>query len=555
MALVYDRINEDVMADSRRSVGTADIPAPEGLSYIPYQVAGIEYASERNTLIGDEMGLGKTIQALGTINNLGSDRVLVIAPPSLLKNWEREADKWLVEDPPTHIIKDGKPSSWTMPDDGPGVAIIGYSNLAKHRHNLRASDWDMVIQDEGHYIGNLGAQRTPEVVGCVADACKTPGLPDNAGLSPIAADRKLILTGTPYDAKTAELWPLITYLAPQHWGSSSDSAAQQKFRQRFYDARNRRGRNLGQLQRELRSTVMLRRTGDDVNDQVQLGPLERRTIILEAGSEEERLAVKRSGDLNVSPMDADIARPENAPKFTEISRILGEAALAKAPQVGRYVAEAAQEEPSVFFAYHRGLFHAVSDELDRAGIKHDVIDGGVPAAERAKMVQRFQDGRTQAILLSQGTGKEGFTLTRSRRAIFGDLSWRPTDLLQAEKRIHRIGQDKDVLAEYLVLDQSLDAMQADVMARKMQAIAGGLGVSETAEEFCGPECETDDDLYLPPLRPSEAQQRMEFCKNAPHTPESRAQVERWVESDVKESLKNCDRRRSPPGFPTRGGAG
>ena len=45
------------------------IPAPEGLTYMPFQRGGIAYALSRpNTLFGDEMGLGKTIQALGCIN-------------------------------------------------------------------------------------------------------------------------------------------------------------------------------------------------------------------------------------------------------------------------------------------------------------------------------------------------------------------------------------------------------------------------------------------------------------------------------------------------------
>ncbi len=36
------------------------VPSPEGLDYLPYQKAGIQYALERkSTLIGDEMGLGK----------------------------------------------------------------------------------------------------------------------------------------------------------------------------------------------------------------------------------------------------------------------------------------------------------------------------------------------------------------------------------------------------------------------------------------------------------------------------------------------------------------
>lgn len=45
---------------SRATDAEIDVPAPEGLRYLPYQKAGIAYALKRqNTLIADEMGLGK----------------------------------------------------------------------------------------------------------------------------------------------------------------------------------------------------------------------------------------------------------------------------------------------------------------------------------------------------------------------------------------------------------------------------------------------------------------------------------------------------------------
>jgi len=77
----------------------ADIPVPDGLAYMPFQLAGIHYASQRpNTLIADDMGLGKTIQAIGVSNADNSIRsVLVICPASLRLNWRREWEKWCVK--------------------------------------------------------------------------------------------------------------------------------------------------------------------------------------------------------------------------------------------------------------------------------------------------------------------------------------------------------------------------------------------------------------------------------------------------------------------------
>ena len=549
----------DVVAASRRASSDSNIPAPEGLDYFPYQKAGIDFASQRNTLIADEMGLGKTIQALGTANNLSADRVLIVAPPTLLGNWQREADTWLVENPPTHVVKDGKASSWNIPEAGPAVAIIGYSNLSKHRDSIREGEWDMVVLDEGHYLGNLDAQRTQEVVGCVKDACRSPkAAGEGDGITPIEADRKLVLTGTPFDAKTSQLFPLVSYLAPEQWGAPGRQA-QSEFSRRYYDTTRKRGRNLDELQERLRSTVMLRRTGDDVFDQVPLGPIERRTIILDPETEAERVAINQAGNVNIPPAEADLVSDKVA--FTAMSRVLRETAMAKAPQVGRYMATAAREEPVVFFSNYPDVLQTVADELDGAGVKYGIIDGSITdKGKRAQVAWDFQSGKTDAILLSLGTGKEGLTLTRSRRMIFNDLSWKPTDLMQAEKRIHRIGQKGDVLVEYMVLNHSLDGHQADVMARKIHSMAGGVGLSKSAEDLAGSKNPDEpdgdafvEDLATPPAvatmpAGSELEQRLELCESAP-SELTAARVRKFAEQDVGKARRVLESTAIRSGLP------
>lgn len=66
---------------SKSTSSNITIPVPDGLTYFPFQKAGIEYALKRNsTLIADEMGFyGKTIQAIGFINAKDDvERVLIV---------------------------------------------------------------------------------------------------------------------------------------------------------------------------------------------------------------------------------------------------------------------------------------------------------------------------------------------------------------------------------------------------------------------------------------------------------------------------------------------
>lgn len=62
----------------------------------PYQRTGVDKA-----ILADDMGLGKTVQAISALrvlfNTGAATNALVIAPRSLLANWEDELSKWAPE--------------------------------------------------------------------------------------------------------------------------------------------------------------------------------------------------------------------------------------------------------------------------------------------------------------------------------------------------------------------------------------------------------------------------------------------------------------------------
>jgi len=87
------------LAASLQTASIYEAPAPEGLSYLPYQKVFFENVraskgKRPGLLLADEMGLGKSVMALGAINdNADFRRVLVVCPACLKLNWAREAQK------------------------------------------------------------------------------------------------------------------------------------------------------------------------------------------------------------------------------------------------------------------------------------------------------------------------------------------------------------------------------------------------------------------------------------------------------------------------------
>lgn len=439
-----------------------DVPAPEGLAYLPYQRVGISFALGReHTLIADEMGLGKTIESLGVLNADPTVKfVLIVCPASLKLNWQREAERWLVEE--RRIGVAGK----TFPDDA-DVVIINYDILAKWAKKLRRV-WDVLIVDECHYVKNKKAKRSKR-------------------LYAIEARRKLFLTGTPVLNRPAELWAAISYLAPDEfpsfWAFAKRYCKPQKGR---YGWDFGGAANLSELHDRLCSTIMIRRTKADVLD--DLPPKRRQVIELasdhlaglirvedEAWREHERRLAKLRR-ITRAPRGREITTEEmkrlregvNA-SFGQLAKLRQVTALAKVPLVVAHLRDVLEDIPKVVvFAHHRAV---VAELAEPFGDEAVTLTGGDSLEDRQAAVDRFQEDETCRVFVGSITAAGlGLTLTAASHVIFAELAWVPAHLTQAEDRTHRIGQTDSVLVQHLVLQDSLDARMVGTLLGKQHVI-------------------------------------------------------------------------------------
>jgi len=448
------------------------IPAPQGKTYLPYQIKGINYClGARGTLLADEMGLGKTVQAIGCMNAIKAQRVLIICPKSLKQNWHNELDAWQTHKPATLV-----------------VCTYGEAKAFKHSE----IEWDLLILDECHYVKNAHSKRS-QLVKHIADKCK---------------GKILGLTGTPMENCPVELWPLLQIVNPEVWDPPTKPNRFIKepevktthpgegphfwaFALRYCDAKKTRFKlgnryqtawdfkgasNLPELQAKLRSTCMVRRLKKDVLPEL---PEKRRQLIVLKGKSNSSAGLDRWAESLTEENYFERIKDLRADKvlFEEYSTKRHMEALAKTDECIELIEDALDSgQKLVVFAYHLDVIAKIETALNWSNPGIAVtLTGGDSAADRAHVVKRFQEDESCRVFVgSIGAAGVGITLTASSHVIFVELEPVPGRMNQSEDRVHRIGQKDMVLVWHLLMDGSICARIAKILVKKQAVITAAL---------------------------------------------------------------------------------
>ena len=104
-----------------------------------------------------------------------------------------------------------------------------------------------------------------------------------------------------------------------------------------------------------------------------------------------------------------------------------------------------------------------------------LITGEQDADERQDAIDRFQAGALRSLVCTLGAGNVGITLTAAQTVLLVDRPWTPGDAVQAEDRLHRIGQRSAVTAIWLQAngaDEALDALLGEKQERAELVLSG-----------------------------------------------------------------------------------
>jgi superfamily II DNA or RNA helicase len=502
----------------------------EGLELRPHQLRGLDWLATLhirglNGILCDDMGLGKTVQTLalfGWLLERGEPGpFLVVAPLSTLDNWAAEAEKWL-------------PRARTMVYRGPKVlreplrkrlrhvdfdlCVVSFELVARDATAFKRPLWAYAVVDEGHRMKNRKARLTRTMRDVVR------------------SKHRIVLSGTPLQNDSAELWTLLNFLLPSLFDSAEDFTAW--FAAPFSSSPaedDDEGLTLeerlivvARLHKVLEPFLLRRRKEDVLAD---LPPKKEVLLRVPLSAWQKRItsdvtvhhALVSSGPDGITKPRAlnnaimhlrkAAAHPwlcEGAAKavaagtgatFTGGDDLASVAARGGTQEMEpAYPMSVCEPRDEVWrvsgklalihnilpklraFGHRTLIFSQLTSALDvlaqylsAEGIRYLALDGRTASTERQRLIALFSapESPYSVFLLSTRAGGLGLNLQAADTVILHDSDWNPAADAQAMDRVYRIGQTRPVLVVRVASASAVETQMLSAAARKLQ-MAGAL---------------------------------------------------------------------------------
>jgi hypothetical protein len=197
-----------------------------GGSLRDYQTEGLSWLlrcwyTKRSSILADEMGLGKTVQVVTFLDHLYEVEgikgpFLVCVPLSTIGHWKREFDGWShMTCCIYHDVGGGRDMrdvireyEWYYKGRSRRllkfhVLITTYDDLQRDYEELAEVPWRCVVVDEAHRLRNTNSK----LLECMRSVV-------TKGQISYGYQHRVLMTGTPLQNNTVELWSLLNFIEP-----------------------------------------------------------------------------------------------------------------------------------------------------------------------------------------------------------------------------------------------------------------------------------------------------------------------------------------------------
>lgn len=463
------------------------IPSWFGLDLFDYQREGALLAASGHRFICEPMGLGKTRTSLAALACFNPEKVIIVVPPVMLSDWEKQVEKSMLAGGEVDVIRSGK---WKVfnkknipieekPLPERGVIVVPDSLIASRPKLLSLlASWGSqgLIVDEIHRAKTWNAKRSKVL----------------RDLSRHVNGPVFGLTGTPLFAQPEEMCgplEIVRLLDPvftSRWA----------FTQRFTFEAPWGGRlplagKMPELRQILDEKVWVRHDADEVLD---LPVLTRQARYVDVDLKEYRQAHKDVidtikqwvKDIGGAPEEDEI-RSFCKDSLRLVSTLRVAAGRCKGVAAKEYIEQWIEENkpgegqawdnPLVVWTHHHEVTELMEESIRDLGVPTATIKGGVSPKASARIVEDFQAGTIGVLVASIHAAGVGITLTRANMSLFVETDWTPAIVSQAEHRTHRIGQKRNTMSVTLIAPGTLDETIQLTLERKGKTLTPLLGES------------------------------------------------------------------------------
>jgi hypothetical protein len=419
-------------------------------------------------LLADDMGLGKTLQSLSFLMLLRREGIirkgrpaLVIAPTSLLRNWQEEHRRHTLDgglgDP---LVAFGSELRKLKIGDAAGDAItlLNTSEIAN-------SPWVLATY-EAIRDYHLSFARIPFSVAILDEIqkAKNPATRINATLKTLNVDFVVAMTGTPVENSISDLWAITDIAAPGYLPPLKDfmkrygSGVDQVNRQKALEALSRELLQPAEVGDRSITPYALRRLKEDVAKDLPAkhqGPMLRADMparqaeryaevssAAQAGQIQILRALHDFRSISLHPIDPETVGTGilSGDEYIQLSARLT-LAFKKLEHI------AALDEKVIIFVHNRRMQTLLSRLIQhKFGCpKPEYIRGDTIPGQRQEIVDRFSSLKGfAALILSPRAAGVGLNIVAANHVIHLDRWWNPAVEDQCTDRAYRIGATKDV---------------------------------------------------------------------------------------------------------------
>ena len=473
----------------------------EGYSLKEHQEEGVAWlqhmynSKASGCLMADDMGLGKTLQILYFIDWHSRKYpvhkpYLIVAPVSLLENWENEYNRFFKgpklnvnrltsKDVPRQFNKDVVNAM-----QGMDIILTNYESLRIAQLNFCAVEFDVVALDEAQKI-------------------KTPGTLVTNAAKALKSNFKIAMTGTPVENSLLDLWCIMDFCVPGLLGNAKSFAAQ------YQNPLKKEDTDIVALGNEVHDKLgifFMRRLKKDaakdlpekheLKQQVEMPSVQentyRRVINNYVSGQQPNMLLTIMDIREVSEhpylYDSSLQNHEYDELVESSARL-----QASIPFLDRIKEK---NEKAIIFAERKETQKMLQKVcFERYGLVAKIINGDTPSIvtrqssgkqSRQSSIDQFQavDG-FNVIIMSPVAAGMGLNVTAANHVIHYSRHWNPAKESQATDRAYRIGQEKDVYVYYPMavckdfktFDETLD----ELLSRKTSLATSTIFPTERVE--------------------------------------------------------------------------